>query len=107
MESSSSSSIRRPVVPSVSKDDFPPLSLATRPSVVRASLIRPGEVSEEIQPSKTRARQGSITMRLLQMVEKGPGPGETKKNNNKYDTVDSMLGRLALSKRGAPPSIKE
>jgi len=101
----SSASIRRPVVPSISKDDFPPLSRATRPSVVRASLIRPGEVSEEIQPPKPQARQGSITMRLLQMVEKGPRSGETK--NNKYDTVDSMLGRLALSRREAPPSIKE
>jgi len=108
VESSSSSSIRRQVVPSVSRDDFPPLSLATRPSVVRASLIRPGDVSEETtQLPKTQARQGSITMRLLKMVEKVPGPGETKDKDNKYDTVDSMLGRLALSKRGAPPSIKE
>ena len=102
----SSASIRRPVVP-ISKDDFPPLSLsrATRPSVVRASLIRPGEVSEETQPPKTQARQGSITARLLKMVEKGPGSRETK--DSKYDTVDSMLGRLALSKRVAPPSIQE
>jgi len=100
----SSASIRRPVVPSISKDDFPPLSRSTRPSVVRPSLIRPGEVSEEIQPPKTQARQGSITARLLKMVEKDPGSGKTR--DNKYDTVDSMLGRLALSKRGAAVSSR-
>ena len=92
-----SASIRRPASRAdsgLNKDDFPPLSRSTltRPSGVRASLIRPGTavVETEHPQDQARARQGSITTRLLQMV------GANPINNNTVDTIESKLRKTSI-----------
>lgn len=104
-----SASVRRPASRAdsgLNKDDFPPLSRSTltRPSGLRASLIRPGTAVVETKPpeDQARARQGSITTRLLQMV--GANPKENINNNHVHE-LDTMDSRLAL--RAAQPSILE